>query len=266
MRFLGIDLAWGEGSSAKPANRSGVVALDERGQVLDAGWTVGLADTAAWIDAQGASPALAFVDAPLVVTNPGGQRECETQVGKRFGRHFVSANTTNLASPRKAGVHLRERLVSAGWRYDDGLAGPPSGGRAVSECYPYTTLVGARQFAFRPRPPYKRKPRHLTMAQFWPERLTAWEEIIERLEGLATEDPPLDLLSHPATDALRTAPVAGKAQAYKKAEDLLDAVLCAWTAALWHRHPEECAVLGPSSRPADGEPAATVIAPVSADA
>lgn len=47
MRFLGIDLAWGEGSSAKPANRSGVVALDEHGQVLNAGWTIGLVDTAA---------------------------------------------------------------------------------------------------------------------------------------------------------------------------------------------------------------------------
>jgi hypothetical protein len=38
MRFLGIDLAWGEGSAAKPANRSGVVAIDEEGQILDAGW------------------------------------------------------------------------------------------------------------------------------------------------------------------------------------------------------------------------------------
>ena len=123
-------------------------------------------------------------------------------------------------------------------------AGPPSGGRALSEGYPYTTLVGARQFAFRPRPPYKRKPRHLTMTQLWPERLKAWQETIERLERLATGDPPLDLSSNPATDGLRTTPVAGRAQAYKKAEDLLDAVLCAWTAALWHPHPEECAVLG----------------------
>lgn len=106
------------------------------------------------------------------------------------------------------------------------------------------------------------------MMQFWPERLKAWEEIIERLERLerlATGDPPLDLSSHPATNALRTTPVAGRAQAYKKAEDLLDAVLCAWTAALWHRHPEECAVLGPSSPPGDGEPAATIISPISAD-
>jgi predicted RNase H-like nuclease len=266
MRFLGIDLARGEGSSAKPANRSGVVALDEHGRMLDAAWTIGLADTAAWIDAHGAPPVLAFVDAPLVVTNPAGQRECETHVGKRFGRHWVSANTTNLASPRQAGVHLRERLVAAGWRYDDGLAGPPTGGRVVSECYPYTTLVGARQFAFRPRPAYKRKPRHMTMAQFWPERLKAWDEIVERLERLSTGDPPLDLTSHPATDALRTTPAAGKAQAYKTAEDLLDAVICAWTAALWHRHPEDCAVLGPASRPPDGRPVATIIAPVSADA
>jgi len=30
VRYLGIDLAWGEGSQAKPANRSGVVALERR--------------------------------------------------------------------------------------------------------------------------------------------------------------------------------------------------------------------------------------------
>ena len=28
MRFLGIDLAWGEATDLKPANRSGVVALE----------------------------------------------------------------------------------------------------------------------------------------------------------------------------------------------------------------------------------------------
>jgi len=201
-----------------------------------------------------------------VVTNSAGQRECETKVGNRFGHLWVSANTTNLASPRRAGVHLREHLVSAGWRYDDGLAGPPSDGRVVSEFYPYTTLVGAKQFAFRPRPSYKRKPRHLTMAQFWPERLGAWNEIVERLERLALGDPPLDLRSHPATDALRVTPEAGKAQAYKKSEDLLDAVLGAWTAALWHRHPEECTVVGPASRPTSGKLVATIIAPTSAKA
>jgi Sugar (and other) transporter len=46
------------------------------------------------------------------------------------------------------------------------------------------------------------------MTQFWPDRLKAWEEIIERLERLAPGDPPLDLSSHAATGDPRTTPEA----------------------------------------------------------
>jgi predicted RNase H-like nuclease len=263
MRFLGVDLAWGEGSSEKAANRSGVVAIDEGGRVLDAGWTIGLDETVAWMTEWGAAPALAFVDAPLLVTNESGPRDCDREVGRRFGRHLVSANTVNLASPRRAGTHLRERLVGAGWTYDDSRKGPPRSGRALTECYPYTTLVGAQEFAFHPRPPYKRKPKRFkTMAEFWPERLCAWDAIVGRLVALKGADPPLDIDSHAATGKLRATPVAGKASAYKQAEDLLDAVICAWTAALWWRHGyDKCAVLGSAGAGAD--PTSTIVAPVS---
>lgn len=49
--------------------------------------------------------------------------------------------------------------------------------------------------------------------------------------------------------------------AYKHREDLIDALLCAWTAAFWVRHGlARCQVLG---LPAvtDGTPAATIIVP-----
>jgi hypothetical protein len=139
MRFLGIDLAWAEGSEAKPARETGVVALDPSGEVVDAGWTKGLVQSQAWIAEVGQADTLLFIDAPLVVDNPSGQRLCETQVGRCYGRWKVSANTTNLQSPRLAGVHLRQRLEALGWRYDDGRSGPPTAARVMSECYPYTT-------------------------------------------------------------------------------------------------------------------------------
>lgn len=86
-RFLGVDLAWREGDSERVANESGVAVLDDRGRVLDAGWTRGMDATVTWINEAAADePALLFVDAPLVVTNPRGQRPCETQVGQRYGR------------------------------------------------------------------------------------------------------------------------------------------------------------------------------------
>ena len=42
MIFMGIDLAWGQGSTDKVANESSVVVLITQGDVVDAGWTVGI--------------------------------------------------------------------------------------------------------------------------------------------------------------------------------------------------------------------------------
>jgi predicted RNase H-like nuclease len=143
VRFLGIDLAWGEGTDTKPANGSGVVALEANGRISDAGWTIGLAETLEWIARASGDDTSLFVDAPLVVSNATGQRPAEREVGERYGRWWVSANSTNLASPRLAGVHLREHLELLGWRYDDGRDGPPTSGLTMSECYPYTPRSSA---------------------------------------------------------------------------------------------------------------------------
>jgi predicted RNase H-like nuclease len=65
---LGIDLAWGEGSQVKPANRSGVVALESDGRIVRAGWTIGVDETIEWIVANAVADTLLFVDAPLVIS------------------------------------------------------------------------------------------------------------------------------------------------------------------------------------------------------
>lgn len=254
MRYLGVDLAWGLGTAARPANETGIAVLDGSGRVLDAGWTRGLDETAERITAVDGD-ALAFVDAPLVVTNPTGQRRCETQVGQRYGRWKVSANASNLRLPWLAGVALRRRLEDAGWRCDDGLAGPPTGGRSLCETYPYTTLVGAPELGYAvERPRYKRKPPGLAPDRWRAERRDACDELVRRLGALESADPPLLLDSHPVTRRLRAEGAPLVDRAYKHREDLIDALLAAWTAALWHRAGfVRCQVLG--------EPGATIIAP-----
>jgi predicted RNase H-like nuclease len=266
MRFLGIDLAWREDAPGRPANESGVASIDATGRVLDAGWTRGLDETVAWARAAaGEGPALLFVDASLVVTNEGGQRECETQVGRRYGRWKVSANTTNVHSPRLAGVRLRSTLEAYGWSYSDGMDGPPERGRVISECYPYTTLVGAFELGYATeRPRYKRKPPRMPVARWRPERATTCDGLISRIQRLATADPPLVLDSHPVARRLTEEPSPLADADYKHREDLIDALLCAWTAALWWRHGlARCQVLGPygpDARSGDA-PTATIIAP-----
>lgn len=262
-----MDLAWREGRDDLPANETGVAVLDPAGRVLDAGWTRGVPDTLAWAQAAAAGQAaVMFVDASLVVRNPVGQRRCETQVGQRYGAWKVSAHSTNLRSPRLAGVRLLGLAEQAGWRYCDGHAGPPEGGWTVSESYPHCTLVGAAELGYdRERPRYKRQPRRLAVAEWRRERAANCDELIRRLGRLATADPPLRLDSSPVTQQLAAQPSPLDDAAYKHREDLIDALLCAWTAALWVRHGlRRCQVLGLPDGAAAGTaagPAATIIVP-----
>jgi len=157
----------------------------------------------------------------------------------------------------------REQLVARGWAYHDGFDGPPGTGRFVSECYPYTTLVGVAELGYHhdgQRPRYKRKPKRCPTAQWRPVRAAACDELVCRLVGLEAVDPPLRLRSHPFTgDLLTPSPLDDRV--YKHREDLIDAVTCAWTAALWHRHGlTRCQVLGLPNP--NGTPAATIIAPM----
>ena len=268
--YLGVDLAWRESRPDLPANETGVAVIDATGQVLDAGWRRGVDETLAWADAvAGTGDAVMFVDAPLVVRNEGGQRSCETHVGQRYGRWKVSARPTSLASPRLAGVRLLMLAESHGWRYSDGSEGPPAGGRVLSESFPYATLVGAPELGYdTERPRYKRQPPRVPMARWRPERAANCDMLIGRLGRLAAADPPLRLRSHPVTRQLADEPSPLADAAYKHREDLIDALLCAWTAALWARHGlDRCQVLGLPAQPADapagpgGAPAATIIVP-----
>jgi predicted RNase H-like nuclease len=255
VRILGVDLAWGEGRGGKPANETGVVAADPSGRVLDAGWTRGVGDTAAWMARWSPDDTIAMVDAPLVVRNPVGMRACEHEVGRRYGRWKVAANASNLTLAALAGVTLVARLAADGWRWADGRAGPPRHGRWLYEVFPDTTLVGATELGYDvERPAYKRRPRSLASAAFRELRAATCDELVRRIDALRMVDPPIDIRSHPVTARLRTEPTPLGGHDVKHREDLIDAVLCAWTGLLWLRHGlDRCQILG------DDE--ATILAP-----
>jgi predicted RNase H-like nuclease len=249
----------------KAAAETGALVLDATGRIRAAGWTVGIAETVEWVQREADRNSILFVDAPLIVENESGQRLCEKQVGQRYGRWRVSANSTNRYSPRLAGVRLREQLESRGWRYSSGSSGPARCGRTMSECYPYTTLVGAMELGYEvERPRYKRKPKRMPAAEWNLLRCAACDDLVQRLAALTTADPPLDLRSHPETRRLLDEPAPTAQAAYKHREDLIDAALCAWTAAYWWRHgTTRCQVLGllAAAGNADRERLATIIAP-----
>ncbi|MGI8423060.1 MAG: DUF429 domain-containing protein [Chloroflexota bacterium] len=259
--FIGVDLAWTQ------TNETGVVALESNGNIRSAGWTLGHGPTSDWIESHADDDTLVFVDAPLIVTNQTRQRPCEQQVGQRYWRAKVSANSTNLSprfGQRLGGLVLLSELERRGFRYDDGIDGPPRSGRTVSECYPYTTIVGSEFLGYDERPMYKRPPRgkrsRMPTDVFKPLRARACDDLITRIARLTAVDPPLDLRSHETTRALVDLPSPLNDGEYKHREDLLDAALAAWTAAVWWRYgTTACQVLGADRGVA--RPAATIIAP-----
>ena len=234
--YLGVDLAWGLGSGRKPANETGLVAMDADGAVMDAGWARGVDAVTDWIAEHLGPRTLVAVDASLVVTNPTGIREAERQVGQRYGRWKVAANPTNLASAASAGARLLERLTELGVGYVSDTAGMHARtGPAAFECYPYTTLVGVEELGYDvERPRYKRLDLKVPAAEARTARAAAFDDLVHRLRTTPL-DPPLLLDSHPLTAGLAE-PSVLHGPTHKHREDLLDGALCAWTAAFWERH------------------------------
>jgi predicted RNase H-like nuclease len=264
MRYIGVDLAWGEGTATKAAKETGLVCLDDSGTVLDAGWARGIDAVVEWLLATAKPGEVIAIDAPLVVANPTGMRECEREVAQRYGRWQVAANPSNLGRPWFGGVTLRQRLEAVGFVYSSGVE-PPSPERIqFFECYPYTTLVGAIEFGYDiERPRYKRfNPALPNPAARRAFRASECDELVERMSRLIDAQPSLDLRSHPVTADLLDSPSPLVDALYKHREDLLDAAICAWTAALWAQFGDDrCQVLGLDDVPDDEGRLPVIIAP-----
>lgn len=263
MQYIGVDLAWSEGNDSKPANESGLVALDEQGAVQEAGWARGIDEVVAWLERVAAPGSVIAVDAPLVITNATGNRQCESEVARCYGRWQVSANSSNSAMGWQAGVTLRERLEAQGFAYLDGLGKADADGRSFFECYPYTTLVGMWELGYdEERPRYKRLVPGLPAAEARAARAQACDELLRRVAALPAAEDPLDLRSHPVTAVLLDEPSPVDQGPYKHREDLLDAAICAWTAMIWHRHgAQRTQVLGATAEPDAEGRRPTIVAP-----
>jgi predicted RNase H-like nuclease len=237
-RFLGIDLAWAEGSAHRPARETGLACIDASGRVLALETARGIDAVVDWTLAWGGPGAVAAVDGPLVVANATGSRLAEKEVASRYGRLGISAYPSNTGRPAQGAVVLRRRLEEAGWAYDDGSGSArDADARTMVECYPYTTLVGAPELGFAGmKPRYKRLAPLLATADRRPHRAVEFRAVLDAVAGLAHADPPLDMASHPRAAALVADGPAIVERQHKHLEDLLDGLICAWTAAYWARH------------------------------
>ena len=224
--FIGIDLAWSD------RNATGIAVLRSgaRGLLVR---QVGLAHTldeiVAVVHEHASACMVVMVDAPLVVPNLSGRRPCEAALAEVSHAQHAAPYPGNrrLLGARQPGGQPRgealgERLAAIGFAWPPRalVAGVPGGARLVHECYPHPAHV--RLFALAQTFKYKRK-----QGRAWPELRREFARYCDALRALRK----------PAiawTAALeRTFDVRqAKGRAYKHAEDQLDALCCAYLAAL----------------------------------
>src|SRR6185436_13077522 len=137
--FIGVDLAWKSdrnptGIAVMQGDRSGaqlnlVATLEAESSVLE------------FIQHYSTANTIVAIDAPLIITNEAGQRRCETEVGRRYGKRDASCHTSNLTLYRDAtSVALTNTLLADGFTHVDPTLDNVDG-RLVAEVYPHAAMV-----------------------------------------------------------------------------------------------------------------------------
>jgi predicted RNase H-like nuclease len=217
-RFLGLDLAW------KPNNPSGLAAIDEAGTLLDVNTCLRSDDQVlTWIGEHLGDRGAVAIDMPTIVRNPTGRRPCECAVAADFHRHDAGPYPANTELDPFVGGGRAHHLIAE-----------------LGECVTHTTQVAARDprtVAFETFPhaaavrlfnldkikKYKKKRRA------WDFVLAEWAGYRALLETLRDKDPPLQL------DDGKLPRTVTKVR-YKRWDDAIDAVVCAYVAAFVWTH------------------------------
>jgi predicted RNase H-like nuclease/Holliday junction resolvase RusA-like endonuclease len=196
--FVGIDLAWG------PRARTGIAVVDDAGRLVRCGAVRTDDEIDEWLRTFVGDVVVAAVDAPLIVSNDTGQRRCETEVSRAFGRYKIGAHSSNRGraefNPPRAAT-LADRF---GWLVDPARHGSVEAPVCI-EVYPHPAMVG--------------------------------------LFGLASIGE-LCLSEHPRWAELLRVVADPKPGDLTRIEDELDAILCAHLAWLWHHRPDSLQVYG----------------------
>lgn len=223
-------MAWGDKA------RTGLARLDGTGRLIDSTSVVmdEEIDNFLAID-HSVMRTIAAIDAPLIVVNETGQRPCEREIGKHFGRYHASAHTSNLKrphfNPEPRGLRLARRW---NWSIDPGDRLKPV--NCAIEVYPHPAMVTL--FNLDRVIPYKGKG-----GRSVPQRQAAFEQLF-RLMGQYLEDP-LQLTNNDRWNELQVQVTsAGRQVDLDRVEDEVDAIFCAYLAWLWGQESTDLQVFG----------------------
>lgn len=224
-RFIGLDLAW------SPRNDTGLAVLEpgRRGMLRVVALEVHrpLAAIVERIGELMGEPTILMVDAPLVVNNIKGKRECERIVDSHFACYAAGTHSGNRTLLGKCnhgiprGEELGEALTLLGFPWPPAALPPVAvaQGRWWYECYPHPAHV--RLFALERTFAYKYRPSR--------SRESLRAEYRRCLQAMRTQlHPPIEWTAEVESTL---APEGRIGRAYKRGEDQMDALFCAWLAA-----------------------------------
>ncbi len=232
MYFVGVDLAWGERSP------TGVAAVDDAGVLRHVDVASSDDDVLAQLAPYVGGDCVVAIDAPLVVTNPSGNRPCEAALNRDFRRFDAGAHPANTGLAWFADGGRGARLCSALELDLDPCSTSP---RRAMEVYPHAASVVL--FGLPKTLKYKQKQGR-DVTQIRSELL----RLIGFVEDLTTATPSLDITACPPWDALRSAVrAATRKSELRRAEDPIDAVLCAYIARYASARPGDVTVYGETS-------------------
>lgn len=225
VHFIGVDLAWGQRSP------TGVAAVDADGSLCHVAVAGSDDDVLTQLQPYVAGECVVAIDAPLVVTNPRGNRPCEAALNRDFRRFDAGTHPANTGLPWFADGGRAARLCATlGLDLDPRSAAT----RKALEVYPHAASVVL--FGLEKTLKYKQK-----QGRDFPELRSELLRLMEFIEGLE------DLIVSASEDwhGLRTAvhDATTKAQ-LRRAEDPVDAVLCAYIARYFTARPEDITIYG----------------------
>lgn len=226
--FAGVDLAWGQRA------RTGLAVVSAGGALVASTSVHTDAEIADFLAPHADALVTVAVDAPLIVTNPTGQRPCEREIGAVFGRYGAGAYPANTSNPHFNPPRAETLAAGLRWSTDPAHAGRP-GAPGCIEVYPHPAMVGL--FSLPYTIPYKgKKGRDLGSLQ------SAYEVLLDSMERHLPE---LELPRSERWAQLRTIAVSpGRKVDLERIEDEVDAIVCAHLAWLWSHRPGALRVYG----------------------
>lgn len=222
MYFVGVDLAWGQ------KQRTGLAVLDDDGHLVHVSSVHTDEEIRDALAPYVEGPCIVGIDAPLIVTNATGSRPAEQELGKDFHRYEAGAHPSNTGKPEFAGGVTRGATICRMLRLD---MDPRSGReRRAIEVYPHPAMVVL--FGLSKTLKYKSKPGR-TLESMRGEMLT----LMNHVERLVPPDSAWRVLRAQVETATTKADLG-------RAEDQVDAVVCAYVALFAHRWPARVTTYG----------------------